>query len=688
MSILDLIYKFENINKEEVNLINGNISRILSHKLIGNVGLLYGKVQSGKTRNLICLTGKLLDEDYKLVIVLTSNTLSLLDQNLDRFDKVFGREELKKDIKIIKSADIKSDYYNNKKFDYYFKNEKKIIIFCLKHQKHIEDVFKKLKDTEYLKCKSLILDDEGDDITQNSAINKLDPTTGEEINRTSVNKNLVDLKNTFNCSLISITATPQSNLLLQPQQELAPTWCETLNVSNEYCGLEDYLNDEESFEIIEDDWKKLHDEDGVIESLKNALSFFIVSSTILRFHNKENGKTQMLVHTDKLTVSHETLETKIKLTLEHYFKSKTFKDEIFLKFNEYYENIRKRNNDLKLKEFSSYNFIETIDLIEVIKVNSKDNIFLTKKMEEIIEDSPPHIIFIGGELLDRGITIPQLVTTYISRESKQVDTLLQRARWLGYRKEIFYLSKIFFTEKLFEAYQKIVLANNFMLKMLEYCAEKNINLKDFDFKLRLEGNLNITNKNKAQWETYDPEWFLQETPNINIQNNKLNLDKVEHFIDLLEGSVMEYMNLKGRSTFLNLCKFLNEFYTYEKDFKFKNLIQFLEDLKLDDDEEVEVLVMRNRNPEERSLKNNFHVNNLFQGPNKSNHNLYPGDRNLLGKKIQLQIHFVKLKNDMLNENKSQVIYFKDTIIPMLALGIPIFYRENKFIKRKNIFERT
>ena len=67
----------------------------------------------------------------------------------------------------------------------------------------------------------------------------------------------------------------------------------------------------------------------------------------------------------------------------------------------------------------------------------------------------------------------------------------------------------------------------------------------------------------------------------------------------------------------------------------------------------------------------------------SNHNLYPGDRNLLGKKIQLQIHFVKLKNDMLNENKSQVIYFKDTIIPMLALGIPIFYRENKFIKRKN-----
>ena len=46
-------------------------------------------------------------------------------------------------------------------------------------------------------------------------------------------------------------------------------------------------------------------------------------------------------------------------------------------------------------------------------------------------------IFIG-ELLQRGVTFPNLVTTYFTRRPKtggNVDTTLQRARWLGYRVE-------------------------------------------------------------------------------------------------------------------------------------------------------------------------------------------------------------------------------------------------------------
>ena len=58
-------------------------------------------------------------------------------------------------------------------------------------------------------------------------------------------------------------------------------------------------------------------------------------------------------------------------------------------------------------------------------------------------------IYIGGDLLQRGVTFPGLVTTYFSRWAKDngnMDTNLQRARWLGYREKWIDLCKIFTSE--------------------------------------------------------------------------------------------------------------------------------------------------------------------------------------------------------------------------------------------------
>ncbi|MGL4821127.1 MAG: Z1 domain-containing protein, partial [Bacilli bacterium] len=73
--------------------------------------------------------------------------------------------------------------------------------------------------------------------------------------------------------------------------------------------------------------------------------------------------------------------------------------------------------------------------IMVTKVNSE------KEIEELLDDSGqlklrvPLNIFIGGQILDRGITIGNLIGFYYGRNPKtfQQDTVLQHSRMFGYR---------------------------------------------------------------------------------------------------------------------------------------------------------------------------------------------------------------------------------------------------------------
>ena len=49
--------------------------------------VIYGEPQSGKTSMMIGLTAKMLDEGYKLVILLIQDNLNLLEQNSLRFQR-------------------------------------------------------------------------------------------------------------------------------------------------------------------------------------------------------------------------------------------------------------------------------------------------------------------------------------------------------------------------------------------------------------------------------------------------------------------------------------------------------------------------------------------------------------------------------------------------------------------------
>ena len=54
----------------------------------------------------------------------------------------------------------------------------------------------------------------------------------------------------------------------------------------------------------------------------------------------------------------------------------------------------------------------------------------------------PAFIVMGGSTLARGLTIEGLTCTYFGRDTNQADTLMQMARWFGYRKGYELLQRI------------------------------------------------------------------------------------------------------------------------------------------------------------------------------------------------------------------------------------------------------
>jgi hypothetical protein len=143
--------------------------------------VIYGEPQSGKTEMMICLTAKLADAGHRIIIHLLNDSVQLLQQNLDRFQ----RSRLSPAAKNF--SDILDPDFSLKTGHH--------IVFC---KKNASDLAKLILKTKNVSGK-VIIDDEADFATPNALINKGDITA---INRSI--KTLIGLDGIY----IGVTATP------------------------------------------------------------------------------------------------------------------------------------------------------------------------------------------------------------------------------------------------------------------------------------------------------------------------------------------------------------------------------------------------------------------------------------------------------------------------------------------------
>lgn len=163
--------------------------------------------------------------------------------------------------------------------------------------------------------------------------------------------------------------------------------------------------------------------------MREAIYYFIVSSTIkrLRTPNKKEMRSDMIIHVDRTRVAHGNIYSAVFDLLEEI--KHAFADEDSILFHT--RQLKKCYDKYLDAEVSSKHSFDSI-LHEVPKTVQSIGAILQNgigKSTKEKELTKLHKIYIGGDLLQRGLTFPNLLVSYFTRFAKSggnMDTTLQR----------------------------------------------------------------------------------------------------------------------------------------------------------------------------------------------------------------------------------------------------------------------
>ena len=405
-------------------------------------GLVVGYVQSGKTMSFTTLISLANDNNYKFVVVLAGVANNLLTQTHNRLKKDLDLSNRisRKNFNIFCNPKKESDFSEIKESHLYEEN-RTVIITVLKHYKHIkevQDIFLKLKKvSNNLSC--LIIDDEADQYSLNGkGFSNYKKELDEE---TATYASIINLRKSITAhSYIQYTATPQGPMLIAMNDILKPTFCEILTPGFKYTGGMTFFGDNTLDLVITVPNKDIFikKENEIVsrpESLNNAIWDYLVSSSYLTFLNNELPFTSMLIHPGR---ENDVISKYYNWIAEFISKLKDFvkiEDQDDLDYQYLVESISNATNRLKLTEYS---IEEVLSGIREIITDLKIYDVIKGQYTEIIWTEKTLNILVGGEMLNRGYTVENLITTYLTRKSKaksNSDTLQQRARFFGYKRD-------------------------------------------------------------------------------------------------------------------------------------------------------------------------------------------------------------------------------------------------------------
>jgi len=429
-------------------------------------GMLLGKIQSGKTRIFIGIIALAFDKGYDIAIILTKGTKVLTEQTYQRLDKVFEKfiEGDKIGLyNIMNTPEELTPYSRGKK-----------LIFVAKKQKdnlnRIVDLFEKYND--FRKKRLLIIDDEAD---YASIGFKRDPKQPDEVSVAVIASKIDQIRKYGTvCNFLQVTATPYS-LYLQPDtfelneeeySPVRPAFTELVPIHENYIGGDFYfeksedpnspafflhvdVSDVELQALGHRDQRYINNIDTTpkLKIFRQAILDFIVGGAIRRMQEQpQNYKCSFIIHTETSKDKHDW---QIELTsaylnkLQHY--ARVDDTELNTLVN---ASIVRFRNSIRLAEADVPSLISDEKSVQnevrkallegyvgINKINSDQQIFalLDKKGQLRLEN--PFNIFIGGQILDRGITVENLICFFYGRNPKrfQLDTVLQHSRMYGYR---------------------------------------------------------------------------------------------------------------------------------------------------------------------------------------------------------------------------------------------------------------
>lgn len=429
-------------------------------------GMLLGKVQSGKTRTFLGILALAFDNGFDSAVVLTKGTIALTEQTLERLHREFRALVEADQVQIFDVMHLPSNLTR-------YELSQKLIIVCKKEDDNIrrldEALFNQYPQLGKARC--LIIDDEADFASIGFRRTK---DEGVKINK--IAGQIDDLRRRLSrASFLQVTATPYS-LYLQPDGSDAggvgpafmptrPAFTELVPVHPQYIGGEYYFEqslEENSLashlhcEVPLSELRILRKQDGrsfkisealaskAVDALRFALITFVVGGCMRRVQDEKNGKFpkkfSFIVHTERSREAHSWQEQIVHAIVQQLQEARTLnetllRDLVRRSYDDLAKSVRLVDCYLPSYEETIASVSSHLETIMITKVNSENDI------KQLLDESgqlrlrTPLNIFIGGQILDRGLTIANLIGFYYGRTTNrfQQDTVLQHSRMYGTR---------------------------------------------------------------------------------------------------------------------------------------------------------------------------------------------------------------------------------------------------------------
>ena len=444
-------------------------------------GLLLGKIQSGKTRAFVGIIGLMFDKGIDIAIVLTKGTKALAQQTKTRMEDEFSAFASRSTLglPVIEVSDILN---RRKGFTHRELNNKNIII-CKKEKNNMSILNGIAHINGFDQKKILIVDDEADFASRNY-------TNANGMTDLAAIANAIDslVASLPYCYYLQVTATPYS-LYLQPDgclnlssggtaMPFKPRFTCLLPIYPEYVGGEQYFHDSQNpnsmySHLYRDVSEKCREAISKIDrryinnvatspsltELREAIMGYFMATAIRRIqeNNRVDYLSSCIVHVEIAKEKHEW-EGQLIITLtEEWEKAiranngvlpQTMDAMIDVLYDDYVDSITKGRNNGELPsttmippkadvrvEIASL-FLNKDYRIEVI--NSDQDVPALLDKDGQLKLTHAVNIFVGGQILDRGITIANLLCFFYGRNPRklQQDTVLQHSRMYGNRSKL------------------------------------------------------------------------------------------------------------------------------------------------------------------------------------------------------------------------------------------------------------
>ncbi|MDY3131392.1 MAG: Z1 domain-containing protein [Treponema sp.] len=668
------------IPDDGISTIYSNAAKTLSYcpnpknnSIQQETGIVIGKVQSGKTSNFISLISLAFDNGYDIAIVLGGTKKPLLKQNSDRIKEYF--HDVKDNVFVLNSNE-NADHLNEENIRGFLRREKKVIIVGLKSVKQINTIMQIFTNNTLKERPVLIIDDEGDEYSLNTKV--------KQKKESSTYSAILNFKNSLqrHC-YVSVTATPQANLLISKIDELSPDFGVLVPPGNGYCGLDVFHSDDKYTITIPENEEPLI-EVGIPASLKKSLAMFFVACAIQSHRTHRKDKLSMLIHISQFKKDHELEYKKVQeLIKEWVLKTSDKKDVSYTSVCEIMKDAHSEYAKGNVRDFPTFEEIEdeiifAINNSHVHKING-DN---TLNGED---DFYEYNIYVGGTMLGRGLTIKGLCVTYITRTAKHasnVDTVQQRARWFGYKTKYLDLCRIFAVSKILNEFMDIRDHEEDLWQTIEMTNSQGIEFKNMPRIFSLSDTLKPTRSSVAEVESYtfyswnkqrifqDDEDYARSNKNILNQfreNNKSRLQTIS------QHSGAPFIILRDADYFSVYSELLEKFMFPETSKLNKGILEKLYQLLKDKNlsPNIDVIWMRDgktsRHPVNKETKI---ISNYFVGRNPKDLSKpanYEGDDTHFNRPntMQLQIHMIEDKETGF-VSPTLAIYLPNEIISKLT----------------------